>query len=309
MKTNQKQATTRVPVILDTDIGTDIDDTWALAFLLRCPELDIKLITTATGNTYERARIVAKFLEIAGRTDIPIGIGLPLEGSPCYQSEWVSDYEIEKYPGKILKNGIQAIINTIKMASEEVIVLGIAPLSNLAAVLMQDPLIVQKSRFIGMFGSIHKGYFDSDEIAAEYNVKLYPYSCREVFSSRWDKTITPLDTCGSVQLKGRKYEQVRDCSDPLIKAVMENYGCWTKHNKNPLYHGFDPMTESSILFDLVPIYLAFSGALLNVQNLDITVTDDGFTIIDDRGDPIRCATSWRDLAAFEDLIVSRLTRI
>ena len=67
------------PVILDTDIGFDVDDVWALAFLLRCPELDIKLITTDTGDTHYSAKIVAKLLQIAGRTDIPIGIGIPLD--------------------------------------------------------------------------------------------------------------------------------------------------------------------------------------------------------------------------------------
>ena len=48
-----------IPVILDTDIGLDVDDVWALVFLLRCPELDVKLITTATGDTRYRARLVA----------------------------------------------------------------------------------------------------------------------------------------------------------------------------------------------------------------------------------------------------------
>ena len=50
----------RIPVILDTDIGDDIDDTWALAMLLRSPELDVKLIVTDTRNTTTRARIVAR---------------------------------------------------------------------------------------------------------------------------------------------------------------------------------------------------------------------------------------------------------
>jgi hypothetical protein len=53
----------RVPVILDTDIGDDIDDSWALPLLLRSPELDVKLITTATGDTTYRARLTARLLE------------------------------------------------------------------------------------------------------------------------------------------------------------------------------------------------------------------------------------------------------
>ena len=63
------------PVVLNTDIGFDVDDVWALAFMLKCPELDIKLITTNTGDSEYSATLVGKMLEIAGRTDIPIGIG------------------------------------------------------------------------------------------------------------------------------------------------------------------------------------------------------------------------------------------
>ena len=48
-----------IPVILDTDIGLDVDDVWALAFMLRCPELDIRLIVTDTGDTHYSARLVA----------------------------------------------------------------------------------------------------------------------------------------------------------------------------------------------------------------------------------------------------------
>ena len=68
----------RIPVIIDTDIGTDIDDTWAVLMALNSPELDIKLIVSSTGDTILRAALLAKFLDRCGRTDIPIGIGIPL---------------------------------------------------------------------------------------------------------------------------------------------------------------------------------------------------------------------------------------
>ena len=66
----------RIPVILDTDIGSDIDDTWALAMLLQSPELEPRLIVTESGDTVYRAKIVAKILERSEREEIPIGIGL-----------------------------------------------------------------------------------------------------------------------------------------------------------------------------------------------------------------------------------------
>jgi len=44
----------KILVILDTDIGIDIDDTWALGLLLKCPELDVKLITTTSEDSHEQ---------------------------------------------------------------------------------------------------------------------------------------------------------------------------------------------------------------------------------------------------------------
>ncbi|MFH1265900.1 MAG: twin-arginine translocation signal domain-containing protein, partial [Planctomycetota bacterium] len=46
----------KIPVILDTDIGGDIDDTWALVMLLKSPEFDVKLVTSDSGNDVYRAR-------------------------------------------------------------------------------------------------------------------------------------------------------------------------------------------------------------------------------------------------------------
>ncbi len=296
----------KIPVILDTDIGTDIDDTWALAFLLKCPELDVRLITTASGDTVERAKIVAKILEIAGRTDIPIGFGLPLENTRCFQSEWTRGYRLEAFPGTVFEDGISAITHTILQSPDPITVIAIGPLTNLAAALLHEPGIVQRSCLMGMFGSIRNGYFGKPGMAAEYNVKLFPHACRKVFSSAWRKTIAPLDTSGIVQLKGEKYQAMRESKEPLVQAVMENYLCWTKHYKNKLYHGFDARVESSILYDLVPVYMAFSETYLGIEELRLTVTNEGFTQIDDEGDLIRCATAWSDLAGFEDLIVSRL---
>lgn len=66
----------RTPVIIDTDIGTDVDDTWALSFLLMRPDVDIQLVLTATHNTPARTKLAAKFLTEVGRADVPLGLGL-----------------------------------------------------------------------------------------------------------------------------------------------------------------------------------------------------------------------------------------
>ena len=66
--------------------------------------------------------------------------------------------------------------------------------------------------------------------------------------------------------------------------------------------------RSTVLFDTVAVYLAFSEAGLEMETLNLAVRDDGLTAIDRAGDPVRVAAAWTDYAAFEALLVDRLCR-
>lgn len=294
------EAQKRIPVILDTDIGGDIDDTWALAMMLRSPELDVKLVTTDTGNTTYRAKIVAKMLEIAGRTDVPVGVGLHLDDNTGGQEPWVRDYDLSSYPGTVAEDGVGVLIDAIMSAPEPVTLVCIGPVPNIAAALEREPRIAERARFVGMHGSVRKGYRGGREISAEYNVAKYPKECQKVFTAPWDMTITPLDTCGLVVLEGEKYRAVRDCEDPVTRAVIENYRFWAQGRE-------EAESRSSVLFDTVAIYLCFSEELLVMEKLGIRVSDDGYTLIDAKAKLVNCAMEWRSLPAFEDLLVQRLT--
>jgi inosine-uridine nucleoside N-ribohydrolase len=290
----------KIPVILDTDIGDDIDDTWALVMILRSPELDLKLVTTDLGNTVYRAKIVAKILEKAGRTDVPVGIGILQNDKEGGQAPWVKDYDLAKYPGKVHKDGVGAMIDTIMSSPEPVTVICICPMPNFMEALKREPRIAQKARFVGMHGSLRKGYEGKPQPDAEWNVKAHPAACRAGLGAPWDVTITPLDTCGVVKLKGEKYAAIRDSKDPLIQTLVENYRIWC---------GKEPQKadkESSTLFDTVAVYLSVSEELLKMETLPVVVTDDGFTRIDEKGKKLRCAMEWKDLGAYEDFLVRRL---
>lgn len=60
-----------IPVIFDTDIGDDIDDTWALMTLVKSPQFDVKLVTTTCGKAEYRAKVIAKLLTAAGPRTSP----------------------------------------------------------------------------------------------------------------------------------------------------------------------------------------------------------------------------------------------
>jgi inosine-uridine nucleoside N-ribohydrolase len=301
----------KIPIIVDTDIGGDIDDAWALALLLCSPEFDIKLIVTAVGDTFSRAKIVAKMLDAAGRTDIPIAIGIPEVDMSCYCDSWAADYDLSDYPGKVYDSSeaARAIVDTVNYCEDEPVVLALAPLTNLAAAIDIDPDITSKSRLVGMLGSIYKGYDGASQPSKECNIVNNIPAAKKVFTSDWDMTITPLDTCGLVKLKGDNYRTVRELDRPLISALIENYDVWLKRPGYPA-HPYAPLSDidvkSSTLFDTVAVYLAMSDELLDMETLPLTVSDDGYTAVK-KGAMIKCAVGWKDMPQFEDFLTQRLT--
>jgi len=294
-----------VPVILDTDIGDDIDDTWALALLLKSPELDLKLAVGDYGQAQYRARLLAKLLARAGRNDVSVGVGL--EAGPTgngRQAAWLQDYDLNSYPGEVHTNGVQAIIDTIMHSPQPVTLICIGPAPNIAAALKLEPRIAQHARFVGMDGSVYLGYGGAKQPCAEWNVKADPKAMQAVFAAPWDITITPLDTCGLVVLSGDKYARVRDAADRNVADLIANYRVWlAAGHASPANVGDQ---HSSTLFDPVAVYLAQHQDLCVMEKLNLRVTDDGYTVIDPQGRPVNVATKWKDLGAFEDFLVERL---
>jgi inosine-uridine nucleoside N-ribohydrolase len=291
----------RIPVILDTDIGDDIDDTWALVMLLKCPEVDVKLVVGDLHKSTYRAKLIAKLLQAAGRTDIPVGVGCGSKDGSGGQAKWVEGYDLASYPGKVHEDGVQAIIDTIMNSPQPVTLLCIGPVPNIQEALKREPKIATKARFVGMHGSVRKGYGGKKDIDAEYNVKANAKACQAAFTAPWDMTITPLDTCGLVHLRGEKYAKVRDSKDPLVEALIANYRFWCGDKPERAD------SASSTLFDTVAVYLVFADDLCTMETLPIIVDDKGFTRIDEAaGKPMRVATAWKDLGAYEDLLVKIL---
>lgn len=291
-----------IPVILDTDIGDDIDDTWALAMLLKSPELRPLLVVSDRGDTIYRAKIIARLLTVAGRTDIPVGIGVRESEGEGAQAPWVKEYRLEDYAGTVHEDGVDAMIRTIMEAPEPVTLICIGPVPNIAEALRREPGIAPRARFVGMHGSVFRGYGGSTDVSAEWNVRADPESCRAALSASWkDITITPVDTCGIVKLAGANYLRVRDCREPVTAAVVENYGLWARHHQ-----AHDPKEQSSILFDTVAVYLAFTTERLTMRRMGVRVTDEGFTVPDPQARQMNVAIDWTDLPGYYDFLAERM---
>jgi len=167
-------APARMAVILDTDIGDDIDDTWALFQLVRHARADVKLVTSTYGKQEYRGKLLAKLLTAAGRSDIPVGLGAGTQKGTAKQQEFIKDYDLSTYAGKVHTDGVQAMIDTIHASRQPITLIAIGPLNTVAAALEKDPAIAAKTHFVGMHGSVRKGYGGKDKIDAEWNVRAAP---------------------------------------------------------------------------------------------------------------------------------------
>ena len=297
------------PVVLDTDIGTDIDDTWALAQILRSPELSLKLVLTETGNARYRASIAAKLLEAAGRTDVAIGLGRdfsPMREEDQNQLPWIKGYDLARYPGRIHADGVQALIDLVMSSPTPVTIIAVGPTPTLAAAVQREPRLAARCRFVGMHGSFQVGY-GGGKPSAESNVKVDPAALRTVLAAPWqDILLTPLDTCDQVSLRGEGYHAIWSATDdPVLRAVIEGY-CVFAPRVTWMHCDFFAV-RSTTLFDCVAVYLAHAEDFVATETVRFRVTDDGFTLPDSAGPcQARVALHWKNLAAFEAFLARRL---
>lgn len=295
-----------IPTIIDTDIGGDIDDTWALAYALKRPELDLRLITTCTGDVAYRARIVCRMLELAGRSDIPVGLGeaYPSDGPRERQKDWVAGYDLARYPGTLHEDGIAALIRTC-MDTPGITLVGIGPMTSIETALRREPRIAERTRLVLMAGCVRRHYRDwlPPGPFPEFNVVQDLPAARVALAAPWrELVITPLDTCERIRLIGERYRRCLESRDPLLRAVVDNYRLWRKHPDGG-------EGESSILYDAVAIWLAFSERHLVMEDHRLWMTQDGVFRVDpgDRATrPARLALDWSGLDAWLDDFVATL---
>ena len=294
-----------IPVILDTDIGNDIDDNWALGLLLKTPELAPKLVLSCTGDTEYRALVAAKFLDRAGRPEIPVAVGVPALEQPAPETlrEWLGAYTASDYPGEVRCDGLEEMARIVADEPGETTVIGIGPLTNLPMFRRHYPGLVSKCRLVAMLGSVYRHHHGEPGAIAEYNVRIDIPAAQTVFAAPWREiVITPLDHCGLIQLNGERYRAVKESDDPVATQIISGYRAWRAY-----FGKTDEATETSTLYDTAAVHLAWSDDFTQFEALRLVVDDQGFTRISRQyGRPVKVAVGWSDLDGYLDLLVARL---
>src|SRR5574344_616647 len=122
-------------VIIDTDVGCDIDDIWAICLLLSSEAVDVKMISVTNGDVVYKATLIAKILTLLDRTEIPIAIGTPTGGADAItpQKRWIGDFSLKNYKGVVYEDYVSAYNKVIRDLSE-VFVIALGPFTYLCHV-------------------------------------------------------------------------------------------------------------------------------------------------------------------------------
>ncbi len=294
---------TATPVIFDTDIGNDIDDTWALGYLLCLDELDLKLVLTDYGDTKGKAKIAAKFLETVGRTDVAIGFGEKQSGYVGPQAKWAEGYNLTDYDGEVYEDGIGAVADIVNDATDTVLLIVAGPCPNIPVLLKRYPDIVKKIKVAAMSGSIRKGYDSVVTPDAEYNVRTNVPAARALYSAGWDLTIAPLDTSAEVRLSSLRYQKLIESRSLVSQTIREAYRIWNQEGE----YGYIPDSHSPVLYDTLAVYLGYEQTYCKMNDLYIQVNEYGFTRIDSNGQLVHVAIGWNDRDKYLDHLVQRLS--
>jgi purine nucleosidase len=265
------QTTFAEKVIIDTDIGDDIDDAFAVALALRSPELQILGITTTFGDTEKRAKLLDRLLGEVGRSDIPVAAGVPTAPK--------TDFTQLKYAegGHFAKashpDAVSFLLDEIRKNPGEITLVAIGPLMNVGAAIDKDAATFRKlKRAVLMGGSIYQGYGDVGSETPrgpepEWNIKNDIPSAQKLFAAGVPLFVMPLD---STQLK----------MDAVNRNFLFRQGTPITDALTLLYHEWDQ--ETPTLFDPMTITFILKPELCPVEPMLIRVDDQGYTRLVER---------------------------
>jgi inosine-uridine nucleoside N-ribohydrolase len=252
---------TPIKVILDTDIGDDIDDAYALSLLAAHPGVRLLGVTTAFGHTRERAELAAKLLHVMGRRDVPVYAGRRGEAAVRDQYAWARGFRSSAIKKE---EAIAFLKRELDRAPGEVTLITIGPLTNIGDLLTRYPEVKSKiRRLVMMGGAVYVGYNNQAPAVPEWNIRCDPQAARVVFASGVPILMAGLETTTMMQFDAARQKKVFGYGTPTTDALAALTNLWG---------GGIPT-----LFDTVAVAHALGEKFADTEVVHVEVDDTGLT--------------------------------
>lgn len=266
-------------MIIDTDPG--VDDSMAIFFALRSPEIDLIGLTTIFGNvhTHLATTNALRLLEIAGRPDIPVATGAanpvsrPYDGPVPYVhgEDGQGNQYLPPPSGKALDvTAAQFIIDQVMSHPGEITLVPVGPLTNIALALRLEPRIAENVREVVLMGgnAVSPG---NASPAAEANIRNDPEAADVVFGAPWQVTMVGLDVTHQVNMTRQHLEHYRTLRNPMGQHVARIV---------PFYRDFFESTygtDGIFIHDSSAIAYVLDPSLFKTEQWPIRVETQGLS--------------------------------
>jgi inosine-uridine nucleoside N-ribohydrolase len=258
----------KIKVILDTDIGGDIDDAWALGFAMLSPDIDLVGVTIGDQDTPTRAKVACKLLHAGGRADVPVAVGRKTADTREFQFTWAEDFTAKQ---PIPQSAADFIVEQVRKQPGAITLVAVGPLQNVADALRKEPNLGKMlKRVVLMSGSIGPNAWTSSPIP-EWNVVQATADAQVVYGAGLPITTVPLDSTTYVTLKEEERTQLRKRDSPVTRALESLYRLWIE----------TPSSRMTLHDQLAIAETVRPGVFFGrTETLSVFVDDKGYTRVD-----------------------------
>ncbi|MEA3346296.1 MAG: nucleoside hydrolase [Chloroflexota bacterium] len=206
------------PIILDTDIGSDVDDCMALLLACASPEIELVGVTTVGEEARKRARLAVQLLRRAGREDVPVYAGMSnrlLLQKPNHfrgydghglNIEDVAEDEFED------EHAVDYLLRMARERGPELTLVPVGPLTNVAAAINLDGEAMDRFKELFVMGGV---FWGERAQRGEYNVSSDPEATKVVLGLNAPTTFVGLDVTLQVVNDPERMAQLKGADTPL----------------------------------------------------------------------------------------------
>jgi len=259
-------------IIIDTDLGDDIDDIYSICYALSSGFFDVKLMSICFADINYKLKVAELMLK-------QVGVNIPLVRGVQYNTSNIP-HDVSSIADKNYPDAVDAIAAEVERGTDTIVAIG--PLNNIAAFVAKYPNLQKKCRVVLMGGSIKEGYLNQTEPCAEFNIQMAPAALDTLLKSGFEVVMAPLDACRDFIIDGENFAKLRRSQNRFAKTALKFYDEWQLE-----YWGgaikYDGKVSSGILYDMIPFLYLADSKLFDVQQFKIICTDEGRTIMDKNG--------------------------
>lgn len=296
-------------VVLDTDIGTDVDDCLALAVLLGSPEVELVGVTCVYGDVLLRARMVRKLLALAGRAEVPVYAGLqpPMLGTlpvfwPGHEGVGLLDTEDDALLPEP-EHAVDALLRITAEQPGEIHLVAIGPLGNIAMAIRRDPGFLDRLASLTIMGGVFRGPGRWAMRSNEHNIVSDPEAAQIVFGANPACTLVPLDVTLQTVIRPADLARIRAEPTPFREAVADQVERYPRFQQLGYTYLHDPLAVALLL---EPSLARYESMRIGVETAGRLTTGQTVPLIDSDGDnPVGVALDI-DVPQAEAFIVSRI---